>query len=85
MILLFFAFSPNRDHPLQGLRGQVQRGSLRRDHLRGLQGVLPAVAEQRGQLPVRETAKLRCRSNQSESLSILSTTKMPQPRNVQRR
>ena len=36
----FLLFSPDRDHPVQGVRGQVQRGPLRGHHLRGVQGQL---------------------------------------------
>ena len=32
------SFSTNRDHPVQGVRRQVQRRPLRGHHMRGLQG-----------------------------------------------
>ena len=76
--------SPNRDHPVQGVRGQVERGPLRRDHLRGLQGLLPPVAELGGQLPVPQAEELRGGQGEPEQMSVLQATEVPGARNVQR-
>ena len=80
-----FLCSPNRDNPVQGVRGQVERGALRRDHVRGLQGLLPAQPELRGELPVPAPEELRRRPGQQEPLPVLPPPEMPLARHVQRR
>ena len=82
---LFFNCSPNRDHPVQGVRGQVERCALRRDHVRGVQGFLPAQPELRGELPVPAPEELRRRQGQQEPVPVLPTAEVPLPRHVTRR
>lgn len=52
-------YSSDRDYTVQGVRRQVQRSPLRRDHMRGVQRIFPAVPVVRGQLPVSAQQKLR--------------------------
>ena len=70
---------------MQGVRGQVERGALRRDHVRGLQGLLPPQPELRGELPVPEAEELRRRPRQQEQVPVLQAAEVPQPRHVERR
>ena len=83
--LLSFCCSPNRDHPVQGVRRQVERGALRRDHLRGLQGLLPPQPELRGELPVPAPEELRGGQGQQEPVPVLPAAEVPLARHVQRR
>lgn len=69
--------STNRDHTLQGMRRQEQWRALRRHHVRGLQGLLPALAVVGGQLSVSTQQELRRRPRQSQSLPVLSPSEMP--------
>lgn len=69
-------YSSNRNHTVQSVRRQVERRSLRRDHVRGLQRVLSAVTVVRGQLPVSTQQELRGGSGEPEPMSVLSPTKM---------
>lgn len=72
----FFCYSSNRDHTVQGVRRQVQRRPLRRDHVRGMQGLLPAVPVVRGQLSVSAQQELRGGPREPEPVPVLPAPEM---------
>jgi len=78
-------YSPDRDHTVQGVRRQVQRRPLRRDHVRRLQGSLQTVAVVRGQLPVSAQQELRGGPRQPEPVPVLPAPEVPPAGNVPRR
>ncbi len=69
---------------MQGVRRQVIRGALRRHYLRGLQGLLQALPELRGQLPVPQAEELRGGQGQQEQVPVLQAAEMPGAWDVQR-
>ena len=62
---------------MQSVRRQVQRRPLRRDHVRGLQGILPAVAIVRGQLSVPAQQELRGGPRKQKPVPVLPAPEMP--------
>lgn len=69
---------------MQGLRGQEQWRALRRDHLRGLQGLLQAVAVVSRQLSMSAEQELCGRPCKQKPVPVLSVAKVPTPRHVKR-
>ena len=58
--------SPNRDHSVQSVRGQIERSSLWRDHVRRLQRLFSTLSKFRcGQLSVPPPKELRGGQSQS--------------------
>lgn len=84
MFVFFYGCSPDRDNPVQGMRGQEQRRALRRDHLRRLQGLLQAVAVVGRQLSMSAEQELCGRSCKQKPVPVLSVAKVPTPRHVKR-
>nr|CAD7201868.1 unnamed protein product [Timema douglasi] len=83
IVLGLAAAGSNRDHPLQSVWRQEQRGALWCDHVRGLQGVLQEVPELRRQLPMSPKQELRRRPRQQEPLPVLPPAEMSAARDVQ--
>jgi len=80
----FYGYSSDRDNPMQGMRGQEQRRTLRCDHLRGLQGLLQAVAVIGRQLSMSAEQELCGRPCKQKPVPVLSVAKVPTPRHVKR-
>ncbi|KAK1127528.1 hypothetical protein K0M31_004060 [Melipona bicolor] len=72
----------DRNNPVQGVRRQEQRRSLWRDHLRGLQRLLQAVAVVGRQLSMPAEQELRGRPCKQKPVPVLSVAKVPTPRHV---
>lgn len=68
--------SANRNHTLQGVRRQVVGRTLWRDYVRGLQGLLQALAIGYRELPMCQTKELHCRQSEQEQMSVLSVAKV---------
>ena len=82
VFLLFFS-SPNRDHSVQGVRGQVQWGPLWRDYVRRLQRLFSPIAKfWCGKLSVSKAKELCGGSCKSEPMPILPTPKVLGTRHV---
>lgn len=81
-IFSLFAFSPDRNNPVQGVWRQEQRCSLWRDHLRGLQRLLQAVPVVGRQLSMSAEQELRGRPCKQKPVPVLSVAKVPTPRHV---
>lgn len=79
-----FKNSPDRDNTVQGMWWQEQRRSLRRDHVRGLQGIFPSLPVIGGELSVSPNEELRRGSGQPKPVSVLPATEVPQAGHVQR-
>lgn len=77
-----FAFSPDRNNPVQGVWRQEQRCSLWCDHLRGLQRLLQAVPVVGRQLSMSAEQELRGRPCKQKPVPVLSVAKVPTPRHV---
>lgn len=76
--------SANRNNSLQSVRRQVVGRALWRDNVRGLQGLLQAISELGGQLPVPEEQAVRRRPRQQEPMPVLSVAKVPKTRDESR-
>ncbi|XP_068778327.1 nuclear receptor ROR-gamma isoform X6 [Struthio camelus] len=74
--------SPDRGDPLQDLRGQVLGDPLRRHHLRGLQGLLPAEPAEQPELRLQPPAELPHRPGEPQPLPALPPPEVPAPRHV---
>lgn len=88
VVIVFSSFcsSPNRDHPVQGVRRQVEWGPLWRHHLWRLQRLLSTLTELRsGELPMSPSKELCRGSGQPESMPIMPASKVLGLRHVSRR
>lgn len=66
---------------MQSMRRQKQWRALWRHHLRGLQRVFSTFSKLGGELSMSEEQKLRRRQGESQSVSVLPPTKVPQTGN----